>query len=115
MLSNKFHKIFLIQMTVLFLIADIWGIGDCQGAETYLNENEHLQSESDCLILTLSSAISRALNCNRQLLGTVESLTYAQYGIDLAKSEFNISITPNGQGGYLGGDRCNPGWTIGGG
>lgn len=66
-------------------------------------------------IFTLESAVSRALNYNRQLLDTVEGLTQAQYGIDLAKSDFNISITPNSQAGYVGGDRGKPGWMIGGG
>lgn len=77
------------------------------------NENQHFQSE--CLVLTLENAVSRALNCNRQLLGTVDTLVQAQYGIDLAKSEFNISITPNSQAGYVGGDKGKPGWTVGGG
>jgi outer membrane protein TolC len=71
--------------------------------------------ESECLLLTLTSAISRALNDNRQLLGAVETLTNAQYGVDLAKSEFNIQITPNSRAGYVGGGRAGTGWSVGGG
>jgi len=71
--------------------------------------------EVPCLVLTLEKAVSQALSCNRQLLGTVENLTQAQYGIDLAESEFRLSITPNSQSGYYGGDRGKPGWIVGGG
>lgn len=81
---------------------------------SYLCSDENHPS-ANCFVFTLESAVSRALNCNRQLLGTVENLTQAQYGIDLAKSEFTISITPNSQAGYVGGDRRKPGWTMGGG
>jgi len=66
-------------------------------------------------VFTLEESISRALNYNRQLLGAVDNMTRAQYGIDLANSEFSISITPNGQAGFIGGDRSRPGWTAGGG
>jgi outer membrane protein len=72
-------------------------------------------NQTDCLVLTLEKAVSQALNCNRQLLGTVEGLTQAQYGIDLAESEFSLSISPNSQAGFIGGDREKPGWTLGGG
>lgn len=72
-------------------------------------------NQADCLVLTLEKAVSQALNCNRQLLSTVEGLTQAQYGIDLAKSEFSLSISPNSQAGYMGGDREKPSWTVGGG
>lgn len=65
--------------------------------------------------LTITSAISQALNANRQLLASVEALSSAQYGIDLANAEFQISYTPVGQTGFIGGDRGKPAWTIGGG
>lgn len=94
----------------LFLLALFGGIE----GKAY-SQNEIIQTEIDCLTLTLADAVSRALNSNRQLLGTVESLTTAQYGIDLATSEFNIGITPNSQAGYIGGARGKPEWTVGGG
>lgn len=71
--------------------------------------------EASCEVLTLEKAVSQALNRNRQLLGTVESLTQAQYGIDLAESEFSLSITPNSQAGFIGTDRSKPAWRVGGG
>jgi outer membrane protein len=73
------------------------------------------QATEECITLTLTEAVSCALNSNRQLLGIVESLTTAQYGIDLAESEFNIGITPNSQASYVGGDRGKPEWMVGGG
>lgn len=72
-------------------------------------------NQADGLVLTLEKAVSRVLNSNRQLLGTVEGLTQAQYGIDLAESEFSLSISPNSQAGYMGSDRGKPSWTAGGG
>lgn len=82
---------------------------------TSFDENSQSPNSENCLTFTLESAVSRALNSNRQLLSTVENMTQAQYGIDLAKSEFNISISPNSQAGYMGGDRGKPGWMVGGG
>lgn len=70
---------------------------------------------SHSLILTLESAISQALNSNRQFLETVQNLTQAQYGIDLANSEFQISFTPKSQAGFAAGDREKPRLTFGGG
>lgn len=103
---------FPIKIFLLFFIAGFSGI---EGQTTDICSNKPFSSESNELILTLENAISRTLNCNRQFLSTVENLTQVQYGIDLANSEFNISITPNNQAGYVGGDKGKPGWTIGGG
>jgi len=90
-----------------------------EGKTFYPGEKRHgnqvVQSEQEDLVLTLTQAVSQALNCNRQLFGTVESLTQAQYGIDLAKSEFHLSVTPNSQAGYRGADQGKPGWRMGGG
>ena len=65
--------------------------------------------------LDLTSAISQALNGNRQLLGTLDQLTYSHYGVELAESEFNVQIVPNGRAGYVGGGHAGTGWAIGGG
>ncbi len=94
----------------LFFRVVFWGIEGGVYAQ-----HASIQSETNCFTFTLTDAVSRALNSNRQLLGTVESLTAAQYGIHLAKSEFNIGMTPNSQAGYMGGDRGKPGWSVGGG
>lgn len=67
------------------------------------------------LVLNLERAISEALNNNRQILGTVESFTQAQYGVDLAAGEFTLSITPTSEAGYCGGDKGKPDFKIGGG
>ncbi len=74
-----------------------------------------LQAQDLPLKLTLEHAISQALNANRQLLGSVDTLTQAQFGVDLADSEFSLSITPIGQTGMVGGDRGKPKWQAGGG
>lgn len=76
---------------------------------------EQMYEEADCLILNLMNALSRALNFNRQLLGTVESLTKAQYGMNLAESEFDVQITPNSRVGYVGGGHAGTGIAVGGG
>lgn len=109
---KQFSFISLAKTLFIFFIVGPW----CIENQIY-SQNVKVSSNemTDCLVLTLTGSISRALNCNRQLLDTVASLTQAQYGIDLAKSEFNISITPNSQAGYMGGDRGKPGWTMGGG
>lgn len=57
----------------------------------------------EAMQLDLTSAISQALNGNRQLLGTLDQLTYSEYGVELAESEFNVQIVPNGRAGYVGG------------
>lgn len=67
------------------------------------------------LLLDLTTSLSKALNCNRQLLGTLDQLTYSQYGVELAESEFNVQIVPNGRGGYVGGGHAGTGWSVGGG
>ena len=107
------NKHLMIKITFMLLFSILGRANSkvyCQATNDCFNE-----PESNCLVLTVSSAVSRALNSNRQFLGTIENLTSAQYGIDLAESTFNISITPNSRAGYIGGDRGTPGWTIGGG
>lgn len=67
------------------------------------------------LHLDLPTSITRALNSNRQLLGMIDQLTYAEYGVELAESEFNVQIIPNGRGGFVGGGHAGTGWSVGGG
>jgi outer membrane protein TolC len=79
------------------------------------NCHEALQEEAPCLTLTLTEAISLALNSNRQLMGALDNLTSSQYGVDLADSEFYVQITPNSRAGYVGGGKGGTGWSYGGG
>ncbi|MFI0435717.1 MAG: TolC family protein [Parachlamydiaceae bacterium] len=79
------------------------------------DDSPHSKEEKKCLVLTLETAVSQALNANRQLLETVDHLTQAQYGVNLAKNEFSLSISPNSEAGYVGHDRGKPGWRLGGG
>ncbi len=76
---------------------------------------EASKQEANCLVLDLPHALSRALNFNRQLLGTIESLTKAQYGVSLAESEFDVQIVPNSRVGYVGGGHAGTGMAVGGG
>lgn len=76
---------------------------------------EKITQPSHRIVLTLTDAISQALNSNRQLLGTVDQLTTAQFGVDLAGTEFNVQITPNGRAGFVGGGKGAGGWSVGGG
>lgn len=94
---------------VLFFILALGGLkieGDCQEVTT---------AETTPLVLNLPNALSQALNYNRQLLGAREGLLQSQYGVDLAHSEFDIQITPNGRVGYVGGGKAGEGWSVGGG
>ncbi len=63
----------------------------------------------------LSSAISRALNANRQLISQLDQVVKAKYGISLAESEFEILAIPNAKSGYVGGGRDGVGLSVGGG
>lgn len=67
------------------------------------------------LVLDLTTAVTTALNSNRQLLGTLDQVTYAQYGVELAESEFNVQLIPNGRAGFVGGAHAGTGWSVGGG
>jgi outer membrane protein len=69
--------------------------------------------EEVSLVLTLPEAISRALNDNRQYLETGNLVTQAKYNIELADSDFNIQITPNGRAGYVGGGKVGSGASFG--
>lgn len=74
----------------------------------------HAENEDEeVLVLTLPEAISRALNDNRQFLETSNLVTQAKYTIELADSEFNIQISPNGRAGYVGGGKVGSGASFG--
>lgn len=75
------------------------------------NECEEVCCEH--ITLTLDTAISRALNFNRQLFNSVDAKIKSEYAVALAESEFEIKIVPNGRAGYVGGGREGDGSTIG--
>jgi outer membrane protein TolC len=70
---------------------------------------------SECLLLTLQSATSRALNHNRQLINTIDSNVRAEYNVALAQSQFDLQFIPNSRLGYTGDGRDGTGAAIGGG
>lgn len=81
-----------------------------------IGQESDCHSASDkCMVLTLDSAISRALNYNRPLMNNVDSKVKAEYGIILAQSEFNITFTPHSKTGYVGGGHAGAGMSYGGG
>lgn len=71
--------------------------------------------EEPCLLLTLESALTRALEYNRQLINAQDNLVQSQYSIELAWNEFDVQITPNSKVGYVGGGSAGPGLSVGGG
>lgn len=73
-------------------------------------------AESSCeneLVLTLESALSRALNYNRQLLNTQDVAVKAEYQVSVAYSEFDLRIKPNADAGYVGGGKAGAGPAVG--
>lgn len=67
------------------------------------------------LILDLEKAISLALNNNRQLMNTTESVTKAEYQVTVAEADFDWQISPNAEIGYVGGGSVGSGPSCGGG
>jgi outer membrane protein TolC len=67
------------------------------------------------LLLDLPTSLSQALNCNRQLLGSLDQLTYSRYNVELVENEFNVKIIPSGRAGYVGGGKVGTGMSVGGG
>ena len=67
-------------------------------------EPPSFQEGESCLVLTLTEAISRALNDNRQLLDAEGRVVGARYDVELAEGEFSLRMVPNGRAGYDGGD-----------
>ena len=86
---------------------------DIELVEAASEEYREISVEEECLVLTLETALSRALNYNRQLMDTIDTTIRAQYGIALAESEFNIQVTPNGRAGYVGGGSAGTGPSLG--
>lgn len=76
---------------------------------------ESQEARGSVLALTIDRTITLALQHNRSLLTTADLLVQAKYGVDGAMSEFSLSITPNGEAGYGGGDNERGRGTFGGG
>ncbi len=64
-------------------------------------------------VLTLETAISRALNFNRSILGSDDNVTQAEYQVSVADGEFDLMIYPNGNLGYVGGGYAGSGLAWG--
>lgn len=72
-----------------------------------------LFGEENCLVLNLENALSRALNCNRQIFNSIDAKIKAEYNIVLAQSEFDLKILPNSRAGYTGGGHEGQGASAG--
>lgn len=88
-------------LIILCLAVRLWGQEGCQDVNERLN-------------LNLETALSRALNYNRQLITTSENITNSNYQIQMAEAAFDLGISPNSQAGYHGGS-SDVGFEIGGG
>lgn len=82
-------------------------------AITNFPKEESFETEDGFLVFTLETAVVRALQYNRQMVGQYESLQKSQLGLQLAETEFELKIDPNGQAGYTGGGRGGSGGTAG--
>lgn len=65
--------------------------------------------------LTLESAINRAVEANRQFVSSLEAVQKSQFALEIAESDFDIKITPNGEAGFAGGTYLDGGPKYGGG
>lgn len=88
----------------IFLILVFWGLGSLQAEEDIT-----LDPSEGKVVLTLESAINRALKSNRQFIGALESLQKSQLNLEIAESEFDLKITPNADGGWAGGSNLKHG------
>lgn len=87
----------------------------CLTFSVFAQAPKEAPQQSQELVLDLGTALSRALNYNRQLIGTSENITDAQYSIEFAKAEFDVQIAPNSRAGFIGGGHEGAGFSLGGG
>jgi outer membrane protein len=85
----------------------------CFVCSSYLDGEEIDQSQK--LTLTIESALSRALNYNRNLIGTSQNVVNTEFSIQLSKSVFDIKFSPNTRAGLTGGGDHGEGMAMGGG
>ena len=64
-------------------------------------------------MLTLETAVSRALNYNRQLQNTLDNSIKAEFQLEVANSVFEWDICPNSNVGYVGGGSAGSGVACG--
>jgi len=64
-------------------------------------------------MLTIETALSRALNYNRQLQNTLDNTVRAEYQLEVANSVFEWDISPNSNVGYVGGGSAGSGIACG--
>jgi outer membrane protein len=67
------------------------------------------------LVLDLETTINWALNYSDKLFDVENGIRAAELGIEVSQSEFDFSITPKGDTGYIGGGTAGSGLTVGGG
>jgi outer membrane protein len=89
--------------------------GNSQTETSFTQTNDSDQQESECIVLTLEHALTRALQYNRQLINTADNVAKSQYNLTIAFSEFDLDINPNAKVGYVGGGRAGLGFSVGGG
>ena len=69
--------------------------------------------ESFKLTLTLESALTMAVNQNRQLMIAEDSMENACFQVSIAESDFDYQIRPRGDLGYIGGGKAGTGAAVG--
>lgn len=106
--------LFLFLLALAFHTPWVWVQEDAYVTQEIPMQEEACE-EQPCehVVLTLDAALSRALNYNRQIMGTMDSKVKAEYSVALAQGEFDIKISPNGRAGYVGGGREGDGATVG--
>lgn len=108
MIFNYFALLFFFLKILIFT-------SNIHSEECGFQQEFVVSEENPCLILDLETAISRALNYNRQLLAVIENVDFTDFSIEMANSEFEVQFTPNTRAGYVGGGHVGTGWSIGGG
>lgn len=94
-----------------FFIAALFLLGAAALSPSRLS-SEELPNE---ITLTLESALKRALNHNRQIINSQDNIIKAQFQVDIADSEFDLSSVPSGDVGFVGGGKAGEGTAYGGG
>lgn len=67
----------------------------------------------EIITITLGRAIERALSDNRQLASAYQASEQSEFGVILNKGEFDLSIIPQADAGYVGGGKAGAGPTAG--
>lgn len=68
---------------------------------------------SNEIVLTIETALSLALDSNRQLMNSHDSLVKARYQVDVSCTDFDLQAKPNADVGYVGGGSVGTGGAYG--